>query len=135
MATEVTPQRLVKKCYEREAAIKPGEEEVINRMRQCTGVLVYRVCQKTKDCRGEGALEYCVGCNRRTNTFCIKCKKWLCNIQMTVNPTTNGVEGSSANKEDPKHISITFDDGKVTGKPKKNCAIYSCWYKSHQTCP
>lgn len=91
-------------------------------MKQCTGVTVFRVFQKTKGHRGEGAQWYCVECNHRTNN-CTICKKWLCNIQMAVNWTTNGREGSNAGKEDPKYISISFHDGKVTGNPKKLCNL------------
>ncbi len=103
-------------------------------MKKCAGVPVFRVCQKAKDYRGVGATGYCVEGNQRTNTFCIIYKKWLCNIQLVVNQSMQQKEGSKLNKQDPKYVLITFDDGKVTGKRQQICAIYSCWHKSHQAC-
>ena len=83
-------------------------------MKKCAGVPVFRVCPKAKDYRGVGATGYCVECNQRTNTFCIIYKKWLCNIQLAVNQSMQQKEGSKLNKQDPKYVLITFDDGKVT---------------------
>jgi hypothetical protein len=130
MATGATPQQFVKRWYAKDAAATHGEVEVFERMKTCSGVPVYRVCPKTKDYRGEGATGYCTECNRRTNTFCIVCKKWLCNTQLAANRGPQHI-GSKLNHHDP---SITFDDGKLTGKPQQICAIYSCWHKSHQAC-
>jgi hypothetical protein len=88
-------------------------------MKSCSGVPVYRVCPKTKDYRGEGATGYCIECNRKTNTFCIVCKKWLCNISLAANRGPPQKDKNKLKQNDPKFISITFDDGTLTGKPQK----------------
>jgi hypothetical protein len=134
MATGSTPQRYVKRWYSKDKAATNEEVEVVARMKSCSGVPVYRVCPKTKDYRGEGATGYCIECNRKTNTFCIVCKKWLCNISLAANRGPPQKDKNKLKQNDPKFISITFDDGTLTGKPQKICAIYSCWHKSHQAC-
>jgi len=132
MTTGATPQRFVKRWYSKDTAANHGEVEVITRMKSCGGVLVYRVYRHTKHYIGEGATEYCIECNQKTNTFCIVCKKWLCNTQLAANQGPPHKGNSELNQHDPKFISITFNYGKFTGKPQKICAIYSCWHKSLQ---
>jgi hypothetical protein len=102
-----------------------AEVMVHERMTDCKGVPVYRVDMKTKSNRGVGSRGRCVECNRITNNFCILCKKWLCDPQLAAN---RGMQS-----DDPKYITITFDDGTVTGSVNKICAVFSCWHKSHQT--
>jgi hypothetical protein len=133
--TGKTPQKNVKYFYENEAACNTDELlRVHNRMKHCRGIPVFRVNPKTKERRGEGAQGYCVECKRRTNVFCINCKKWLCNVQLPVNRTTEETECSDANMIDSRYVSITFENEKITGKKQNICAIYSCWHKSHQAC-
>jgi hypothetical protein len=72
------------------------------------------LCFKTKDGKGDGARGCCVECGRKTNTFCIVCKKWLCNIQLPVNRP--GVKEVKENMDEPKFILLTFDDGTFTKK-------------------
>jgi hypothetical protein len=129
-ATGVTPQRQVKKWYQRNTA-KPSEILVHTRMKECIGVPVYRVDMKTKSNKDTGSRGHCVECNRLTNVFCIICKKWLCDPQLAANRDTLGNKLLVTN-DDPKYIKIVFDDGVISGKEEAICAVFSCWHKSHQ---
>jgi hypothetical protein len=101
---------------------------VYQRMIQCKGVPVFRVDMKTKSRRGNGSRGKCVECHWATNIFCIICKKWLCDPQLAANRTDDDHPAS----DDPKYITITFDDDNMTGKINTICAIYLCWQRSHQ---
>ncbi len=124
MTARGTPQRSVKKWYEGIHPTTTAEIAVHERMADCTGVPVYRVDMKTKSNRVAGSRGRCVECSHIMNFFCILCKKWLCDPQLAANC-------SIMQSDDPKYVTITFDDGKLSGKEKRICAIYSCWHKSH----
>jgi len=124
LATGATPERCVRKWYEGHTTTA-AEKTLHQRMIECKGVPVYRVDAKTKSNRVAGSRGRCVECNHITNVFCILCKKWLCDPHLAANRSTQW-------RDDPKYITITFDDGKLNGKEKRICAIYSCWHKSHR---
>ncbi len=89
-------------------------------MIECKGVPVFRVDTKTKSRRGNGSRGLCVECHRSTNMFCIVCKKWLCDPQLAANRS----DSEKLATDDPKYITISFDDGKMTEKKRDLCHIF-----------
>ncbi len=132
--TGATPQPNINKWYST-ISTKPAEAILHARMRDCSGVPVYRVDPKAKSNKGSGSRGHCAECNRLTNYFCIVCKKWLCDPQLAANrPKALGSNGKQGwvNNNDPKFIKIMFDDGVISGKEVAICAVFSCWRKAHQ---
>ena len=127
LSAGVTPQRRVKKFYNKNPT-NISEEIVHSRMKACTGVPVYRVDLKTKGNRGIGSRGRCAECNMQTNTFCIVCKRWLCDPQLAANRANHDYN------DDPKFIKINFQDGALGDDAEANtiCAIFSCWHKAHR---
>jgi hypothetical protein len=91
-------------------------------MKECKGVPVFRVDMKKKSRRGNGSRGKCVECHRATNIFCIICKKWLCDPQLAAYRTDNDHSASN----DPKYITISFDDDMTNRKENAICGIFSC---------
>jgi hypothetical protein len=123
MTAGETPQHSLKKWYEGIHPTTTAEIAVHEHMADCTGFPVCRVDMKTKNNRAAGSRGHCVECSHIMNIFCILCKKWLCDPQLAAS--------RSMQSDDPKYIKITFDDGKLSGKEKRICTIYSCWHKSY----
>ncbi len=92
-----TPQRSVKKWYERINPTTAAEITVHERMADCKGVPIYRVDMKTKNNRAAGSRGSCVECSRITNIFCILCKKWLCDPQLAANRRILDPHGQTGN--------------------------------------
>ncbi len=131
MSIGATPHKQVKKWYLSDPTTFQ-DLSVHERMRNCLGVPVYRVDMKTKDNKGRGSRSNCAECGRITNTFCIKCKTWLCNPQLAANRGSDKENSVGLNEMDPKFIMIQFDDGRTIEKKETICAIFSCWHKFHQ---
>jgi hypothetical protein len=52
--------------------------------------------------------------------FCIVCKKWLCDPQLAANRS----DSEKLATDDPKYITISFDDGKMTEKKKRSVPYF-----------
>jgi hypothetical protein len=120
LSTGATPQRDVQKWYKTINPTRPEQMLVYQRMMECKGVPVFRVDTKTKSRRGNGSRGLCVECHRSTNMFCIVCKKWLCDPQLAANRS----DSEKLATDDPKYITISFDDGKMTEKKKRSVPYF-----------
>jgi hypothetical protein len=97
-------------------------------MNSCTGMPVYRVDITAKSSKGSGGRGCCAECNMQTSTFCIVCKRWFCDPQLTANRSQKNGD------KEPKFIKISFSDGNCSEYKDVNaiCAIFSSWHKAHQ---
>jgi hypothetical protein len=81
--TGKTPKGKVKKQIEamelksRQNKLDGNGQRYLDRLKRCTGHHVHRLTESFEE-RGAGAEGTCAHCNKRTNDYCILCKRWLC---------------------------------------------------------